>query len=64
MPEVDADQPGAPPADPFAPLSAEDRRRLTFWKWRYQLEDCGFTRAQVDELIVLRLRVLADSAGR
>lgn len=36
------------------PLTEEDVRRLTLYKWRYSLESSGFTAEQVGQLLFLK----------
>ena len=36
------------------PLTSEDIRRLTLYKWRYSLESSGFTAEQVGRLLFLK----------
>lgn len=36
------------------PLTSEDVRRLTLYKWRYSLESTGFTTDQVGHLLFLK----------
>lgn len=36
------------------PLTSEDIRRLTLYKWRYSLESTGFTAEQVGRLLFLK----------
>ncbi|HZU06673.1 MAG TPA: hypothetical protein VFB73_11935 [Chloroflexota bacterium] len=44
------------PAEPAAssPLTAADRERLTFFKWRYILQADGFAPAQARRLTFMR----------
>ncbi len=44
----------APRAATRHPLTSEDVRRLTLYKWRYALESSGFTARQVGQLIFLK----------
>ena len=44
--------PPAPATRP--PLTSEDIRRLTLYKWRYSLESTGFTAEQVGRLLFLK----------
>ena len=47
------------------PLTQEDIRRLTLYKWRYSLESSGFTAEQVGHLLFLNwLYAHAASAVR
>lgn len=52
--------PPAPPARPLAsvgmrtPLTAQDVRRLTLFKWRYSLESAGFTSQQAAHLLFMK----------
>ena len=50
---------GAPATDPSRatprpPLTPEDLRRLTLYKWRYSLESSGFSSDQVGHLLFLK----------
>ena len=36
------------------PLTSEDVRRLTLYKWRYSLESSGFTAGEIGHLLFLK----------
>ena len=46
--------PARGPDQPRPPLTTEDLRRLTLYKWRYSLESVGFTGQQVSHLLFMK----------
>jgi hypothetical protein len=48
------DVPGPAPATTPPPLTSDDVRRLTLYKWKYSLESSGFAADEIGNLLFLK----------